>query len=75
MYTLDSCLNVQWNSYFLYRETHLFLRGIVPALDFTTNCVYYSRKERMAGESKYPFKKMVAFAFNGITSFSVKPLT
>ena len=59
----------------LYKETHLFLRGIAPELGFTTDCVYYSRKERMAGESKYPFKKMVAFAFNGITSFSVKPLT
>ena len=59
----------------LYKETHLFLRGIAPELGFTTDYVYYSRKERMAGESKYPFKKMVAFAFNGITSFSVKPLT
>lgn len=59
----------------LYKETHLFLRGIAPELGFTTDCVYYSRKERMAGESKYPFKKMVAFAFNGITSFSIKPLT
>ena len=59
----------------LYKETHLFLRGIAPELGFTTDCVYYSRKERMAGESKYPFKKMVSFAFNGITSFSVKPLT
>ena len=59
----------------LYKETHLFLRGIAPELGFKTDCVYYSRKERMAGESKYPFKKMVSFAFNGITSFSVKPLT
>lgn len=59
----------------LYQETHLFLRGIMPELGFKTSCVYYSRKQRLAGESKYPFKKMVAFAFNGITSFSVKPLT
>ena len=59
----------------LYKETHLFLRGIAPELGFKTDCVYYSRKERMAGESKYPFKKMVSFAFNGITSFSIKPLT
>lgn len=59
----------------LYKETHLFLRGIAPELGFRTDCVYYSRKERMAGESKYPFKKMVSFAFNGITSFSIKPLT
>ena len=59
----------------LYKETHLFLRGIAPELGFKTDCVYYSRKERMAGESKYPLKKMVSFAINGITSFSVKPLT
>lgn len=59
----------------LYKETHLFLRGIAPELGFKTDCVYYSRKERMAGESKYPFKKMISFAFNGITSFSIKPLT
>ena len=59
----------------LYKETHLFLRGIMPELGFRTDCVYYSRKERMAGESKYPLKKMLSFAFNGITSFSVKPLT
>lgn len=59
----------------LYSESHLFLRGIATELGFKTDCVYYSRKERMAGESKYPFKKMVSFAFNGITSFSIKPLT
>ena len=59
----------------LYKETHLFLRGIMPELGFKTDCVYYSRKERMAGESKYPLKKMLSFSFNGITSFSVKPLT
>ena len=59
----------------LYKETHLFLRGIMPELGFKTDRVYYSRKERMAGESKYPLKKMLSFAFNGITSFSVKPLT
>jgi len=59
----------------LYEETHLYLRGIVPELGFKTDCVYYARKERMAGESKYPLKKMLQLAFNGITSFSVKPLT
>ena len=59
----------------LYKETHLFLRGIMPELGFKTDRVYYSRKERMAGESKYPLKKMLSFAFNGITSFSVKLLT
>ena len=59
----------------LYSETHLFLRGIAPELGFKTSKVFYSRKERLAGESKYPLKKMISFAFNGITSFSVKPLT
>ncbi|MFI3283596.1 MAG: glycosyltransferase family 2 protein [Erysipelotrichaceae bacterium] len=59
----------------LYEESYLYLRGIVPQLGFQTDCVYYARKPRMAGESKYPFKKMLSFAFNGITSFSIKPLT
>ncbi len=59
----------------LYGETHLFLRGIAPELGFRSTSVSYERKEREAGESKYPFRKMVSFAFDGITSFSVKPLT
>lgn len=58
-----------------YKERNLFLRGIVPTIGYKTDCVYYERKERMAGESKYPLKKMIAFAFDGITSFSVKPMT
>ena len=58
-----------------YSECHLYLRGIIPHLGFRQECVYYSRKKRLKGESKYPFKKMLAFAFNGISSFSVKPLT
>jgi glycosyltransferase involved in cell wall biosynthesis len=57
-----------------YPERNLFLRGLVPTLGYKTDCVYYNRKERMAGESKYPFKKMLNFALDGITSFSVKPL-
>ncbi len=57
-----------------YNEVNLFLRGIVPQLGFKSDKVYYDRNERAAGESKYPFKKMVNFAFDGITSFSVKPL-
>lgn len=57
-----------------YKETNLFLRGIVPMLGFRTENVYYERREREAGESKYPLRKMVEFAFNGITSFTVKPL-
>lgn len=57
-----------------YNEVNLFLRGIVPQLGFKSDKVYYDRNERAAGESKYPFRKMVNFAFDGITSFSVKPL-
>ncbi len=58
-----------------YKETNLFLRGMVPLIGYKTECVYYDRKERVAGESKYPLKKMLALAFNGISSFSVKPIT
>ena len=57
-----------------YREVNLFLRGIVPTLGFTTDKVYYARAERFAGESKYPLSKMISFALEGITSFSVKPI-
>ena len=57
-----------------YTETNLFLRGIVPLIGYRTDYVYYDRKERMAGESKCPLKKMISFALEGITSFSVKPL-
>jgi glycosyltransferase involved in cell wall biosynthesis len=57
-----------------YREVNLFLRGLVPLIGFRSDSVYYDRHERFAGESKYPLKKMLAFAVDGITSFSVKPL-
>lgn len=57
-----------------YREVNLFLRGIVPELGYKTAKVYYSRAERFAGESKYPLRKMISFALEGITSFSVQPL-
>lgn len=57
-----------------YREVNLFLRGMVPLIGFQSCSVYYERAERFAGESKYPLKKMLAFAVNGITSFSTKPL-
>lgn len=57
-----------------YKEVNLFLRGIVPTIGFKTDSVYYDRSERFAGESKYPLKKMLNFAWDGITSFSVKPL-
>ena len=58
-----------------YEETNLFLRGMVPLIGYRTDSVYYERKERVAGESKYPIKKMFALAWNGITSFSVKPIS
>ena len=57
-----------------YRERNLYLRGIVPLLGYQTDCVYYDRSERLAGESKYPVNKMVGLAVNGITSFSIKPV-
>lgn len=57
-----------------YRETNLFLRGMVPHMGFKSDVVYFERAERFAGESKYPLKKMLALAWNGVTSFSVKPL-
>ncbi|MBR4388332.1 MAG: glycosyltransferase family 2 protein [Prevotella sp.] len=57
-----------------YRERNLFLRGIVPLIGYKTEQVFYDRSERKAGESKYPLSKMVNFAIDGITSFSVKPV-
>lgn len=57
-----------------YKEVNLFLRGMVPLIGFQSTSVFYERHERFAGESKYPLKKMLAFAMNGITSFSTKPL-
>ena len=57
-----------------YKEVNLFLRGIVPLIGYRSDYVYYNRHERFAGESKYPLKKMISFAMDGITSFSVKPL-
>lgn len=62
------------NELFNYKETNLFLRGLVPLVGFSSTKVYYDRKERFAGESKYPLKKMLAFAFDGITSFSIAPI-
>ncbi len=57
-----------------FDEVNLFLRGIIPQLGFKSDFVYYERKERFAGESKYPLKKMLSFAFEGITSFSIRPI-
>lgn len=58
-----------------YQESNLFLRGMMPLIGYRTDSVYYDRKERVAGESKYPLKKMLALAFDGISSFSVKPIS
>ena len=58
-----------------YKEVNLFLRGMIPTLGYKTAVVTYERNERFAGESKYPLKKMLALAWNGITSFSTKPLS
>lgn len=57
-----------------YKEVNLFLRGMFPMIGFKSTCVEYSRHERLAGSSKYPLSKMLTLAFDGITSFSVKPI-
>ncbi len=57
-----------------FEERNLFLRGIVPLIGYKSDNVYYDRNERFAGESKYPLKKMLSFAFDGITSFSINPI-
>ena len=57
-----------------FREVNIFLRGMFPLVGFKSTCVYYERHERIAGESHYPLKKMLALAFDGITSLSIKPI-
>lgn len=57
-----------------FEERNLFLRGMVPLIGYKSDNVYYDRNERFAGESKYPLKKMLSFAFDGITSFSINPI-
>ena len=57
-----------------FKEVNLYLRGMVPLVGFKSTSVYYARAERLAGESKYPLKKMLALAFEGVTSLSTKPL-
>ena len=57
-----------------FKEVNLFLRGIVPMIGYRTSSIYYERAERFAGESKYPLKKMISFALQGITSLSIKPI-
>ncbi len=58
----------------LYRETNIFLRGMVPLIGYKSSIVKYERSERLAGESKYPLKKMLALAWEGITSLSIQPI-
>lgn len=58
-----------------FEEVNIFLRGMVPLVGFETACVYYDRKERIAGESHYPLSKMLHLAFDGITSLSIKPIS
>lgn len=62
------------NEFANFREVNIFLRGMVPLVGFKSTSVYYERAERIAGESHYPLKKMLALAFDGITSLSVKPI-
>lgn len=57
-----------------FEESNIFLRGIIPLIGYPSTSVEYERHERFAGESKYPLKKMLSFAFDGITSFSIKPI-
>ncbi|MBQ8300394.1 MAG: glycosyltransferase family 2 protein [Clostridia bacterium] len=57
-----------------FPERNMFLRGMVPLVGYRSTSVYYDRSERFAGESKYPLKKMLSFAFDGITSFSISPI-
>lgn len=57
-----------------FREVNLFLRGMVPMVGFKSTCVYYKRHKRLAGKSHYPLKKMLALAFDGITSLSIRPI-
>ncbi|OUI83427.1 glycosyltransferase family 2 protein [Acetobacter orientalis] len=65
---------VALNALLEYNERNLFLRGLVPLIGFSSTVVYYSRSARLAGESKYPLRKMIGFAVQGITSFSITPL-
>lgn len=57
-----------------FKEVNIFLRGMIPLVGFKSTAVYYDRSERIAGESHYPLKKMLALAFDGITSLSIKPI-
>ena len=71
-YRLVSCRALK--EFANFREVNIFLRGMFPLVGFKSTCVYYERHERIAGESHYPLKKMLALAFDGITSLSIKPI-
>ena len=71
-YRLVSCRVL--NEFANFKEVNIFLRGMFPLVGFKSTCVYYARHERIAGESHYPLKKMLALAFDGITSLSIKPI-
>ena len=62
------------NEFAKFEEVNIFLRGMFPLVGFKSTCVYYERHERLAGESHYPLSKMLALAFDGITSLSIKPI-
>lgn len=62
------------NQLLKYRETNMYLRGIVSTLGYKTACVYYDRKKREAGVSKYPISRLISLAFNGITGFCIRPM-
>jgi glycosyltransferase involved in cell wall biosynthesis len=62
------------NSFLQFKERNIFIRGVIPLVGFKNTNVYFTRKERNTGESKYPFSKMFSFAWEGITSFSIVPL-
>jgi hypothetical protein len=62
------------NEFSKFKEVNIFLRGLIPLVGFKSTVVYYKREKRLAGESHYPLKKMLALAFDGITSLSVKPI-
>lgn len=62
------------NAFSQFKEVNLYLRGMFPLVGFPSSCVYYERNERLAGNSHYPLRKMLALAFDGITSLSIKPI-
>lgn len=62
------------NEFSNFKEVNIFLRGMFPLVGFKSTCVFYERRERIAGESHYPMRKMLTLAFDGITSFSVRPI-